>query len=255
MGRVESKVAIVTGGASGLGKASCLMLAKEGAKVAVTDINDEAGRKVVSEIEDNGGIAQYWHIDVSNGREVSQAFSDIHKKFGEIDILVNNAGIPGWHRPSDEIEERDWDRVINIDLKGVFLCTKHAVQYMKKAGGGSIINFSSAFGLVGGEDPTYHAAKGGVRLLTKSDAYYYAKFGIRVNSVHPGYIMTPMLEAVIDNAPEGAEAVKKNIGNRTLLGYIGEPNDIAFGVLYLASDEAKYITGSELVIDAGFTSQ
>jgi len=255
MGRVESKVAIVTGGASGLGKASCLMLAKEGAKVAVTDINDEAGRKVVSEIEDNGGIAQYWHIDVSNGREVSQAFSDIHKKFGEIDILVNNAGIPGWHRPSDEIEERDWDRVINIDLKGVFLCTKHAVPYMKKAGGGSIINFSSAFGLVGGEDPTYHAAKGGVRLLTKSDAYYYAKYGIRVNSVHPGYIMTPMLEAVIDNAPEGAEAVKKNIGNRTLLGYIGEPNDIAFGVLYLASDEAKYVTGSELVIDAGFTSQ
>ena len=255
MGRVESKVAIVTGGASGLGKASCLMLAKEGAKVAVTDINDEAGVKVVSEIEDNGGIAQYWHIDVSNEREVSQAFSDIHKKFGEIDILVNNAGIPGWHRPSDEIEERDWDRVINIDLKGVFLCTKHAVPYMKKAGGGSIINFSSAFGLVGGEDPTYHAAKGGVRLLTKSDAYYYAKYGIRVNSVHPGYIMTPMLEAVIDNAPEGAEAVKKNIGNRTLLGYIGEPNDIAFGVLYLASDEAKYVTGSELVIDAGFTSQ
>jgi NAD(P)-dependent dehydrogenase (short-subunit alcohol dehydrogenase family) len=255
MGRVESKIAIVTGGASGLGKASCLMLAKEGAKVAVTDINDEAGRKVASEIEDNGGIAQYWHIDVSNESEVSQAFSDIHKKFGEINILVNNAGIPGWHIPSDEIEERDWERVINIDLKGVFLCTKHAVPYMKKAGGGSIINFSSAFGLVGGEDPTYHAAKGGVRLLTKSDAYYYAKYGIRVNSVHPGYIMTPMLKAVIDNAPEGAEAVKKNIGNRTLLGYIGEPNDIAFGVLYLASDEAKYITGSELVIDAGFTSQ
>lgn len=255
MGRVEKKAAIVTGGASGLGKASCLMLAKEGAKVAVTDVNDEAGRKVVSEIEGNGGIAKYWHIDVSNEREVSQAFSEINKKFGKIDILVNNAGIPGWHKPSDEIEERDWDRVINIDLKGVFLCTKHAVPYMKKAGGGSIINLSSAFGLVGGEDPPYHAAKGGVRLLTKSDAYYYAKYGIRVNSVHPGYIMTPMLEAVIYNAPEGAEVVKRNIGNRTLLGHIGEPNDIAFGVLYLASDESKYVTGSELVIDAGFTSQ
>jgi NAD(P)-dependent dehydrogenase (short-subunit alcohol dehydrogenase family) len=255
MGRVEGKVAIVTGGASGLGKASCLMLAREGAKVAVADINDKAGRKVASEIEGNGGIAQYWHIDVSNEKEVSQAFSDIHKKFGKINILVNNAGIPGWHKPSDEIEEKDWERVINIDLKGVFLCTKHAAPYMKKAGGGSIINLSSAFGLVGGEDPVYHAAKGGVRMLTKSDAYYYAQYQIRVNSVHPGYILTPMLEAVIKNAPEGAETVRKHIGDRTLLGYIGEPDDIAFGVLYLASDESRYVTGSELVIDAGFTSQ
>jgi NAD(P)-dependent dehydrogenase (short-subunit alcohol dehydrogenase family) len=255
MGRVEGKVAIVTGGASGLGKASCLMLAREGAKVAVADINDKAGRKVASEIENKGGIAQYWHIDVSNEREVSQAFSDIHKKFGKINVLVNNAGIPGWHKPSDEIEEKDWERVINIDLKGVFLCTKHAAPYMKKAGGGSIINLSSAFGLVGGEDPVYHAAKGGVRMLTKSDAYYYAKYQIRVNSVHPGYILTPMLQAVIDNAPEGPEAVRKHIGDRTLLGYIGEPDDIAYGVLYLASDESRYVTGSELVIDAGFTSQ
>jgi NAD(P)-dependent dehydrogenase (short-subunit alcohol dehydrogenase family) len=255
MGRVEGKVAIVTGGASGLGRASSLMLAREGAKVAVTDINDEAGRKVASEIENNGGTAQYWHVDVSNEREVSQAFSDIYKKFGKINILVNDAGIPGWHKPSDEIEEKDWERVINIDLKGVFLCTKHAAPYMKKAGGGSIINFSSAFGLVGGEDPVYHAAKGGVRMLTKSDAYYYAKYQIRVNSVHPGYILTPMLQAVIDNAPEGAEAVRRHIGDRTLLGYIGEPDDIAYGVLYLASDEARYVTGSELIIDAGFTSQ
>jgi len=255
MGRVEGKVAIVTGGASGLGKASCLMLASEGPKVAVADINDEAGRKVASEIKNNGGIAQYWHVDVSNEREISQAFSDIHKQFGKIDILVNDAGIPGWHKPSDEIEEKDWERVIDIDLKGVFLCTKHAAPYMKKAGGGSIINFSSAFGLVGGEDPVYHAAKGGVRMLTKSDAYYYAQYQIRVNSVHPGYILTPMLQAVIDNAPEGAEAVRKHIGDRTLLGYIGDPDDIAYGVLYLASDEARYVTGSELVIDAGFTSQ
>ncbi len=255
MGRVAGKVAIVTGGASGIGKASCLLLAKEGAKVAVADINDEAGKKVVSEIEDNGGIAQYWHIDVSDEREVSQAFSDIYKKFGKIDVLVNDAGIPGLHKPSDEIDEREWDRVINVDLKGVFFCTKHVAQYMKKAGGGSIINLSSAFGIVGGEDPPYHAAKGGVRLLTKSDAYYYAKNGIRVNSIHPGYIMTPMVEAVIANAPEGAEAVKESIGDTTLLGHIGEPNDIAFGVLYLASDESKYVTGSELVIDGGYTSQ
>jgi NAD(P)-dependent dehydrogenase (short-subunit alcohol dehydrogenase family) len=255
MGRVEGKVAIVTGGASGLGKASCLLLAKEGAKVAVVDINDEAGKSVASEIEGNGGIAEYWHIDTSNEREVSQAFSDINQKFGKVDILVNSAGIPGVHKPSDEIDEKEWDSIINVDLKGVFLCTKHAAPYIKKSGGGSIINLSSAYGIVGGEDPPYHAAKGGVRLLTKSDAYYYAKYGIRVNSIHPGYILTPMVEAVMATAPEGAEAVKEYIGKMTPLGHIGEPNDIAFGVLYLASDESKYVTGSELIIDGGFTSQ
>jgi NAD(P)-dependent dehydrogenase (short-subunit alcohol dehydrogenase family) len=255
MGRVEGKVAIVTGGASGIGRASCLLLAKEGAEVAVADINDKAGRAVASEIEGDGGIAQYWHIDVSNEREVSQAFNDVYKKFGKIDVLVNSAGIPGVHKPSDEIDEKEWDNVIKIDLKGVFLCTKHVVPYMKKAGGGSIINLSSAYGIVGGEDPPYHAAKGGVRLLTKSDAYYYAKNKIRVNSIHPGYILTPMVEAVMAKAPEGAEAVKEYIGSMTLLGHIGEPNDIAYGVLYLASDESKYVTGSELAIDGGFTSQ
>lgn len=255
MGRVEGKVAVVTGGASGIGKASCLLLAKEGAKVAVVDIDDEAGKKVTSEIESNGGVAQYRHADVSDERQVSQAFSDIYKKFGKINILVNDAGIPGLHKPSDEIDEKEWDRVINVDLKGVFFCTKHAAPYMKKSGMGSIINLSSMYGLIGGEDPPYHAAKGGVRLLTKSDAYYYAKYGIRVNSIHPGYIMTPMVEAVIANAPEGVEAAKKNIANMTPLGKIGEPDDIAFGVLYLASDESKYVTGSELVIDGGCSSQ
>ena len=255
MGRVEGKAAIVTGGASGLGKASCLMLAKEGAKVAVTDINDEARRKVAAEIEGNGGIAKYWHVDTSDEREVSQAFSDINQKFGKIDILVNSAGIPGVHKPSDEIDEREWDRVINVDLKGVFFCTKHAAPYIKKSGMGSIINLSSMYGLIGGEDPPYHAAKGGERLLTKSDAYYYAKNGIRVNSIHPGYILTPMVDAVIANAPEGVEAAKKNIASMTPLGKLGEPDDIAFGVLYLASDESKYVTGSELVIDGGCSSQ
>ena len=255
MDRVEGKVAIVTGGASGIGKASCLLLAKEGAKVAVVDIDDENGKKVALEIESGGGVAQYWHADVSDESQVYQAFSEIYKKFGKINILVNDAGIPGLHKPSDEIDEWEWDKVINVDLKGVFFCTKHAVPYIKKSGMGSIINLSSMYGLIGGEDPPYHAAKGGVRLLTKSDAYYYAKYGIRVNSIHPGYIMTPMVEAVIANAPEGVEAAKKNVGKMTLLGKIGEPEDIAFGVLYLASDESKYVTGSELVIDGGFSSQ
>jgi NAD(P)-dependent dehydrogenase (short-subunit alcohol dehydrogenase family) len=255
MGRVEGKVAIVTGGASGIGRASCWLLAREGASVAVADVDDAAGRKVASEIAGAGGVARYWRINVTDEKEIAGEFRDINEKFGKIDVLVNSAGIPGYHKSSDAITESEWDRVIGVDLKGVFLCTKHAVPYMKKAGRGSIVNLSSVYGIVGGEDPPYHAAKGGVRLLTKSDAYYYAMSGIRVNSIHPGYIMTPMVEAVLAGAPEGREAALKSIGGMTLMGHIGEPDDIAYGVLYLASDESKYVTGSELVIDGGYTSQ
>ena len=190
MGRVDGKVVIVTGGASGIGKASCLLMAKEGAKVAVADIQDEAGKKVVAEIEGNGGVAQYWHINVINEKEIAQAFQDIYEKFGKIDVIVNNAGIRGIEKPSDEIDTEDWEKVVDINLKSVFLCTKHIAPYMKKGGGGSIINISSILGLVGGQDPPYHAAKGGVRSITKSDAFYYAKSAIRVNSIHPGFIMT-----------------------------------------------------------------
>jgi NAD(P)-dependent dehydrogenase (short-subunit alcohol dehydrogenase family) len=255
MGRVEGKVTIVTGGASGLGKASCLLLAGEGAKVAVADVNDEAGQETAAEIEGNGGIARYWHIDVTDESNISKAFSEIDKEFGGINVLVNCAGISGKDKPSDELTEREWDRVIKVDLNGVFLCTKHAVPYIKKAGGGSIINFSSILGLVGGGDPAYHAAKGAVRLLTKSDAFYYGKYNIRVNSVHPGYISTPMFEGLVNHFPEVPETVKNNLCALTPLGRIGRPDDIAYGVLYLASDESSFVTGSELVIDGGVTSQ
>lgn len=255
MGRVEGKAAIVTGGASGIGKASCFLLAKEGAKVAVADINDEAGKKVASEIKDKGSIAQYWHIDVSDEKEVSQAFSDIYKTFGRIDILVNDAGIHGVDKPSDEIDKKEWDRVINVNLNGVFYCTKHAAPYIKKTGGGSIINMSSVYGLVGGDDVPYHAAKGGVRLLTKSDAYYYGKNKIRVNSIHPGFIQTPLLDDVLTKSLVGDKEFREKIGAITLLGHLGEPDDVAYGVLYLASDESKYVTGIELTIDGGYTSQ
>ena len=255
MGRVEGKVAIVTGSASGIGRATCLLLAKEGSKVAVTDIQDNAGKEVVSEIKSSGGVAQYWHVDVRNEKEVERVFADIYSKFGKIDVLVNNAGIPGVAKPTHEVDEEDWDKVMNVNVKGVFLCTKHAIPYMKKLGGGSIINLSSIYGLVGGEDPPYHASKGAVRLLTKSDASYYAKDKIRVNSVHPGYIWTPLAEEKARNYPEGVEAFIKHCGSLHPLGHIGEPNDIAFGILYLASDESKFVTGSELVIDGGYTAQ
>jgi NAD(P)-dependent dehydrogenase (short-subunit alcohol dehydrogenase family) len=254
MGRVDGKVAIVTGGAAGIGKAACLMLAKEGARVAVVDVSDQAGQDVVSEITAKGGTAAYWHADVSEESEVSAAFRDIATTYDRIDVLVNNAGIHGVAKPSDEIEEDEFDRIIRIDLKGVFLCTKHGAPYMKKTGGGSIINLSSIYGSVGGEDPPYHAAKGGVRMLTKSDAFYYGKHGIRVNSIHPGYIHTAIVEDLTPKDPDEARAYRKYLDDLTLLGHIGEPDDIAYAIVYLASDESKYMTGAELVIDGGFTA-
>jgi NAD(P)-dependent dehydrogenase (short-subunit alcohol dehydrogenase family) len=254
MGRVEGKVAIVTGGAAGIGRAACILLAREGAKVAVLDIDDESGKQVVSEIHRDGGLADYWHVDVRNGEGIAQVFAEIDRRFGSIQVLVNNAGIMGIQKPSDEIEEEEWQRVIDIDLKGVFLCTKYAVPYIKKAGGGSIINISSILGLVGGGDPPYHAAKGGVRLLTKSDAYYYGKENIRVNSIHPGYILTPMVEGMIPEDPEEARKFRKDLDDLTLVGHIGEPDDVAYAILYLASDESKFVTGAELAIDGGYTA-
>jgi len=253
-GRVNGKVAIVTGAAMGIGEAAAVLLAREGAKAAVLDINDEFGKQVVSTIKAKGGVAEYWHVDVTDSSRVAAAFSKISERFGKIDVLVNNAGIMGIQKPSDEIDEKDWDRIVNVDLKSVFLCTKQVVPYMKKAGGGSIINLSSILGLVGGEDPPYHAAKGGVRLLTKSDAYYYGKHNIRVNSVHPGYILTPMVKGMMPKDPEEARKFRNDLDNMTVLGHIGEPYDIAYAILYLASDESKFMTGAELTIDGGYTS-
>lgn len=256
MDRVRGKVAIVTGGALGIGRAAGLLLAKEGARVAIADINDDEGKKAVDEIKKDGGEASYWQMDVTNEKEVEKVFGEIYRKYGQINILVNNAGIPGTGKPSDEMTEEEFERVLNIDLKGVFRCTKHAVPYMKKAGGGSIINMSSMLGIIGGGDPVYHAAKGGVRLLSKGDASVYAKDNIRVNSVHPGYILTPGFTGMIEKRdPEMLEGFLKSCAERTPLGRMGKPEDIANGILFLASDESSYMTGTELIMDGGITSQ
>ncbi len=259
MGRVQGKVAIVTGGSTGLGKATCLLLASEGAKVAVTDIQDEMGRGVAEEIEGIGGSAEYYHMDVTSEDEISRVCAGVFDRFGSIDILVNNAGITGAPKPTHEITIAEWDQILNVDARGVFLCTKHAVPYMIRGGGGSIVNISSVYGIVGGMDVPppflYHAAKGAVRLMTKSDALCYAKDKIRVNSVHPGWLWTPMLEEVGKNATEGPEEFHRRILSHVPLGHYGEPSDVAYGVLYLASDESKFSTGTELVIDGGFIAQ
>jgi len=278
MDRVKNKVAIVTGGSQGIGKAISILLAKEGAKVAVSDLNEMQGSEVVKEIKkiivysyilpensNNGnkknneiikkkGVAEFWHMDVTNEDEIYKVFLDVEAKFGQIDILVNNAGISGVNKPTHQVTLKEWQKVIDVNQNGVFLCTKNAIPYMLKYGGGSIINISSIYGLVGAPDePPYHASKGAVRIMTKTDALFYAKENIRVNSIYPGFIMTPMLENYVKHSQNKGKKMFHQIESLHPIGHIGEPYDIAYGVLYLASDESKFVTGAEFVIDGGYT--
>jgi NAD(P)-dependent dehydrogenase (short-subunit alcohol dehydrogenase family) len=256
MGRVENKVAVVTGGAIGIGRAICELLAREGATIAVTDIQDEQGRATAEAITRQGGQAAFWHMDVSREADVQRTLAAIATQKGAIHILVNNAGVSGADKPPHEITEAEFDAILAVDVKGVFFCTKHVIPIMRAAGGGSIINLSSIYGLIGSADiPPYHAAKGAVRLMTKTDAIYYAKDKIRVNSVHPGTIMTELVEDMARNSPEGYEEYMQGRNRIHPIGHPGEPLDVAYGVLYLASDEAKFVTGAELVIDGGYTAQ
>ncbi len=256
MKRVDKKTAIVTGAANGIGKETSLLLARHGAKVAVTDVDDDDGKKVVDEIEKSGGTAKFWHLDTSDEDNVQKVFSEVADAFGSIDVLVNNAGIAGVDKPTHEISKKEWETLMNINVTGVFLCTKHAIPHMQKSSGGSIINLSSIYGLVGAADlPPYHASKGAVRLMAKNDALIYAKDNIRVNSVHPGFIWTPLVEELARNAPEGPDAFKAALDSQHPIGHTGAPDDIAYGILYLASDESKFVTGAELVIDGGYTAR
>ncbi len=252
MNRTEGKVVIVTGGALGIGRETCLLLAKEGAIVAVTDILDKEGQQLVKDIMEEGGKAKYWHLNVANEKEVEKVYNDVVKEFGRLDSTVNNAGVSGADKPTHELTENEWDTVMNVNVKGVFFCTKHAISHMKKAGGGSIVNLSSIYGLVGaGDIPPYHASKGAVRLMSKNDALIYAKDNIRVNSVHPGFIWTPLVQEMGKDIP----GFRKHLDSLHPIGHIGESKDIAYGIIYLVSDESKFVTGSELVIDGGYTCQ
>ena len=255
MPRLENKVAIVTGGSLGIGKSACILLAKEGAKVAVTDILDNEGKYLVNLIKGMGFVAEFWHLDTSDEENVKDVFIKVYNKFSRIDVLVNNAGIAGVSKPTHEITSEEWDKVMNVNVKGVFFCTKYAIPYMLKAGGGSIINMSSIYGLISNTDlPPYHASKGAVRLMTKTDALFYAKDKIRVNSIHPGFIKTPLVDNFLKpmgNVDEGIKA----LASLHPLGHLGEPDDIGYGIVYLASDESKFMTGSELVIDGCYIAR
>jgi NAD(P)-dependent dehydrogenase (short-subunit alcohol dehydrogenase family) len=257
-GRVEGKIGIVTGGAVGLGAAAAKLLAKEGAKVVVTDLNSAIGEALVDSLLHDGGEAIFLRQDVADERGWQEVVKRTVDRFGRLDFLVNNAGVGEGCPPEDQTLDR-WRWLMSINLDGVFLGTKHALLAMKSnpPRGGSIVNLSSIEGLVG--DPNlgaYNASKGAVRLYTKSVALYCAKadLNVRVNSVHPGYIWTPMVENYLA-AHGGVEEGRKALDALHPIGHVGEPDDIAYGVLYLVSDESRFVTGAELVIDGGYTAQ
>jgi NAD(P)-dependent dehydrogenase (short-subunit alcohol dehydrogenase family) len=255
MNRLAGKIAIVTGAALGLGRAIALRMAEEGAKVAVLDVLDAQGEKFVQQTQGLGLATSYWHCDVSRETEIAETFTAIAGNLGHLDILVNNAGVAGASKPTHELTEAEWDFVQAINVKGVFFGTKHAIAPMRKAGAGSIINLSSIYGLVGAPDvPPYHASKGAVRLMTKTDALLYAQDRIRVNSIHPGFIWTPMVQNHLKEQGDVTTG-RQAVSALHPLGHLGEPDDIAWGAVYLASDEAKFITGAELVIDGGYTAR
>lgn len=252
--RVKDKVALVTGGGSGLGEATCLRLAEEGALVVVSDINEASAKTVADAI---GGEAWSAHQDVTDEARWRELVDEIVERHGRLDILVNNAGIALVGNVEESTLE-DWRKTQSINLDAVFLGTREAIRAMK-AGSGSIINISSIEGIIGEPVvPAYNASKGGVRTFTKSAALHCAAEGyaIRVNSVHPGFIGTAMVSgAVATMSEEDGNAFQERIVGNIPMGRMGEPRDIANGVLYLASDESSYVTGSELVIDGGYIAQ
>ncbi|WP_431879810.1 SDR family NAD(P)-dependent oxidoreductase [Amycolatopsis sacchari] len=255
-GRLAGKTAIVTGAASGMGKVTAELFAAEGASVALTDIADEAGKAAASAITDSGGEAEYWPLDVSDENRVETVFAEVAERWGSLDVLVNCAGIIGPDKPTHEVTEAEFDALFAIDVKGVFFCTKHAVRHMIPNKRGSIVNFSSIYGLIGNDEFTpYHVAKGAVTMQTRQDAATYGRYGIRVNSVHPGTVRTPLVDGIAAAYPGGLPAYEEMMTGNQSLRRLGRPIDVAYGVLYLASDEAAWVTGVNLALDGGYTAR
>ena len=248
--RLENKAALISGGARGMGAVEARLFAKEGAKVVIGDVLEEDGRRVEAEINESGGQCVFVHLDVTDETSWNDAVNQVVSRFGKLDILVNNAGIYRTHNVTDTSVE-EWDQVMDINAKGVFLGAKAAIPEMRKAGGGSIVNISSVAGLIGNHfSSAYTASKGAVRLFTKSTAVQYARDGIRSNSVHPGTIETQMTAEILSSPDYRQDRI-----DRTPLGRLGTPEDVAYGVLFLASDESSFMTGAELVIDGGRTAE
>lgn len=254
-GRVQGKVALITGAASGLGAEAARRLAREGAAVVLTDCMDEGGEALADAIAGAGGRAAYFHHDVAHEDDWARVVAAVETRFGRLDVLVNNAGVAGGGLDLMTHGLADWRRVLSINLDGVFLGLRHAGPAMVRAGGGSVINVSSILGKVGlAGASAYCASKGGVLMLTKAAALEWAPLNIRVNSIHPGFIETPMLSGAFDQAENGPE-MRAMIVARHALGRLGAPREVADGVVFLASDESSFMTGAELVIDGGYTAQ
>lgn len=255
--RLDGKVALLTGAAAampgelmGFGGAAANLFVREGAKVVLTDIRDDLGERSAAALREGGAEARYMHLDVTSEDDWTAAVDATMAAFGRLDILFNNAGT-AFPMKVEEMPADIWDRELNVHAKGVFLGTRAVIPAMRQGGGGSIINTSSVMGIVGSPtSPAYSAAKGAIKLFTKSAALQYAKENIRINSVHPGYADTPLTDGRF-----AEPAVREALLKRTPMGRLGTAMDIANGVLYLASDEAAWVTGSELVIDGGMTAQ
>ncbi len=249
--RLAGKVAFISGGARGMGETEARLFAENGAKVVIGDVLEAEGRQVAADIDGSGGDAMFVPLDVTSEADWERAVAATVERYGRLDVLVNNAGVSGRSMVEDTRVE-DWERVMDINAKGVFLGTRCAIPEMQKVGGGSIINISSQLGLVGTDNssPQYQASKGAVRIFTKTTAIQYAADGIRANSVHPGPIVTPMTEE-----RRADPATRELMLSRIPLARYGQPIDVAYGVLYLASDESSFVTGSELVIDGGWTAR
>jgi NAD(P)-dependent dehydrogenase (short-subunit alcohol dehydrogenase family) len=256
MNRLSGKNAIVTGGAVGIGRACVERMAEEGASLAIFDVLDAQGKALAADLSAKGHKVTYQHVDVSDEAAMKSAIDRTARDLGGLHVMVNNAGISGSPKPTDQVTEVEWDRVQAVNVKGVFFGTKHAIPHMRAAGKGSIINLSSIAGLIGiGGIAPYHASKGAVRLMSKNDAITYAPEKIRVNSIHPAYIWTPMVENHLRATSPDLEAARLTAGAAHPVGHMGEPDDIAWAVVWLASDEAKFVTGAEIVIDGGYTAR
>ena len=250
-GQLEGKVSLITGGGSGIGKASALAFAREGSKVVVADVNVEGGEQTVRLIQDTGGEATFVRADVSNSGDVSDMVSHAVQTYNRLDCAFNNAGISGGRGRIHEYTEDDWSRVLNINLTGVWLCMKYEIIQMLKQGGGAIVNTASVMGLVGGSrSPAYGATKHGVVGLTKTGAVDYAQEAIRINAVCPGYIRTPMIEQGILSDPVAEERVV----SRHPMHRLGTPEEIAEAVVWLCSDSASFVTGHAMTVDGGYVA-
>jgi len=252
--RLPGKVVIITGAGAGIGRATALLFAKEGAQVMVADCDREGGQETVNLIKEEGGAAIFVQVDVSKAADVKKMVMTTVERYGRLDILINNAGI---YAQADVVEatEEQWDRILDINLKGVFLCSKYSIPEMIKGGGGSIVNIGSEAGMVGIKNQVaYNVSKSGVIALTKSMAIDFAAYNIRVNCVCPGTTETPLVKAAVERSPDPA-AARRALEQVRPANRLGRPEEIAAGILYLASDDSPYATGSILSIDGGYTAQ